>query len=233
MSASPLDRPVWSALTGPQARLATRLGDAVRIDPAIGFFAACAGGSAASDDLGMLMFKTKRQSWLLEAGPVQPPLGLTLGRTAPLTQMIAESPVLEEDSDGAEIVVLGDGDAAEMFALARATEPGPWESATHLYGGYYGIREGGRLVAMAGTRLRPSAQLAEVSGVCTDPAARGRGYARKLMVRVMRDMADRGETPFLHCYSSNEGAIALYRTLGFAVRCELVVSVLEVKHSGG
>ena len=231
MSTHPLDRPVWNALTGPQARLATRLGDAVRIDPAVGFFAACAGETAASNDLGTLMFKTERQCWLLEAGPVEPPVGIALLRSAPLTQMIAEAPALV-DGDGSEIVALGDGDASEMFALARATEPGPWESATHRYGGYYGIREGGRLVAMAGTRLRPSWHLAEVSGVCTDPATRGRGYARKLMVRVMRDMVERGETPFLHCYSSNEKAIALYRTLGFVVRHELVVSVLELKQSG-
>ena len=93
------------------------------------------------------------------------------------------------------------------------------------------MREGGRLIAMAGTRLRPAADLAEVSGVCTDPSARGRGLARRLMIRVMRDMAARGETPFLHCYSSNEKAIALYRTLGFVIRRELIVSVLQVHQS--
>jgi len=226
MSAHPLDRPVWNALTGPQSSLATRRGAAVRIDPEIGFFAALTQSGSAGEDLTALTLATGRQSWLLESEPVEPPAGLTRVRTAALTQMIAGDPVL--DASDEDIVALGDADAAEMFALARATEPGPWEHRTHQYGGYYGIRDDdGRLVAMAGTRLRPSERLAEVSGVCTDPGARGKGHARRLMIRVMRDMAHRGETPFLHCWSTNETAIALYRRLGFEIRRELLVSVLE------
>ena len=223
MSGHPLDRPVWHALTSVQAGMAIRIGNAVRIDPAVGYFAAAQGTGGA--DLLEVTRAAGQPSWLLEGGPVEPPAGLLRSRTAPLTQMIAESPVLDDDDE--RIVALTEDDASEMFTLARATEPGPWESKTHSYGGYYGIRQDGRLVAMAGTRLRPSESLTEVSGVCTEPAARGRGYARKLMIRVMRDLVARGETPFLHCYSSNEKAIALYRTLGFAVRRELVVSVLE------
>ena len=224
MSGDPLERPVWNALTGPQAALAVRHGDAVRLDPEIGFFAALADAGDPAD-LAALTRATGRPSWLLERTPVDPPAGLARSRAVPLTQMMATDPVL--DADDEDIVALSDADAPEMFALARATEPGPWESGTHRYGGYYGIRERGRLVAMAGTRLRPSARLAEVSGVCTYPEARGKGYARRLMIRVMRDMAACGETPFLHCWSSNAGAIALYRTLGFAVSRELTVSVLD------
>ncbi|MGX7952318.1 GNAT family N-acetyltransferase [Tsuneonella sp. HG249] len=223
----PLERPVWSALTGPQAALATRLGDALRIDPDIGYFAATEMGTEASEDLGRLTRSTRRQSWLLERGAVAAPPGLTLMRTAPLTQMIALQPILDADVDEG-IVALSDADADEMFALARATEPGPWESGTHRYGGYYGVRNGGRLIAMAGTRLRCEGGLAEVSGVCTDPSVRGQGLARRLTVRVLRDMVERGETPFLHCWSSNHAAIALYRTLGFEFSRELVVSVLDV-----
>ena len=226
MSGDPLKRPVWSALTGPQAALATRHGNAVRINPEIGYFAAMREESAPSEDLACVTRASGRQSWLLEPRPVERPAGLVRLREAALTQMIAERPVLDGNDEG--IVPLTEADSRDMFVLARATEPGPWESDTYLYGGYYGIRENGKLVAMAGTRLRPAPDLAEVSGVCTDHAARGRGLAKRLTIRVMRDMVDRGETPFLHCWSSNEAAIALYRTLGFAISRELVVSVLDV-----
>ena len=228
MSEHPLDRPVWHALTGVQQPMATHIGSAVRIDPAIGYFAADEG--IGGPDLLAVTRAAGQPSWLLESEAVEPPVGMVRSRTAALTQMVADRPLLDNNDEG--IVPLSEVDAREMFALARATEPGPWESRTHTYGGYYGIREQGRLMAMAGTRLRPSAAYTEVSGVCTDPAARGRGYARKLMIRVMRDLVERGETPFLHCYSANEKAIALYRSLGFVVRRELVVSVLELRQSG-
>lgn len=190
MSGDPLERPVWNSLTGPQNAIATRRGTAVRIDPAVGFFAASEDACAASTDLAALTIATGRPSWLVEAEPAKPGAGLICLRTAPLTQMVAVNPVLDADGEG--MMTIGDADAGEMFALARATEPGPWESGTHRYDGYYGFRERGRLVAMAGTRLRPAEGLAEVSGVCTYPEARGKGYARRLMIRVMQDMVAQG-----------------------------------------
>ena len=67
----------------------------------------------------------------------------------------------------------------------------------------------------------------EVSGVCTHPDWRGRGYAGGLMQIVAARIAARGETPFLHAYADNAGAIALYEKLGFRLRCEVNVAVLE------
>jgi predicted GNAT family acetyltransferase len=42
----------------------------------------------------------------------------------------------------------------------------------------------------------------------------------------MAGFAARGETPFLHTYAANAGAIALYETLGYRARRELMVTVL-------
>ncbi|MEQ1542687.1 MAG: GNAT family N-acetyltransferase, partial [Novosphingobium sp.] len=84
----------------------------------------------------------------------------------------------------------------------------------------------GRLAAMAGERMLPGPGLGEVSGVCTWPEFQGQGFAASLIRRVMAGIAARGEVPFLHSYAGNARAIGLYETLGFRVRCEMVVTVL-------
>ena len=65
-----------------------------------------------------------------------------------------------------------------------------------------------------------------MSGVCTHPDHRGRGYAGALMRLVAGRILERGETPFLHAYASNRGAIALYETLGFTLRREVLMTRL-------
>ena len=112
-----------------------------------------------------------------------------------------------------------------MAALADHAKPGPWGPATHRYGPFFGVREDGRLLAMAGQRmLMPG--MAEVSGVATWADCRGRGLARALIGHVMREMVARGETPFLHSYADNAGAIALYQSLGFRIRRQVDVLVI-------
>ena len=37
---------------------------------------------------------------------------------------------------------------------------------------------------------------------------------------------EHGETPFLHAYASNRGAIAMYETLGFSLRREVLMTRL-------
>ncbi len=121
--------------------------------------------------------------------------------------------------------MLDEGDAADMRALSLLTRPGPFGPLTHRLGRFVGVRDHGQLVAMAGERMRLPG-FTEVSGVCTHPDFRGRGLAGALMRIVMQAMLDRGETPFLHAYAAHDRTIALYETLGFAVRARLPMTVL-------
>jgi predicted GNAT family acetyltransferase len=124
------------------------------------------------------------------------------------------------------LLPLGEQDAGEMLALASLTEPGPFFARTHRLGGFVGVKQGGKLVAMAGERMKPPGYT-EVSGVCTHPDYRGRGYAAGLMRVVGRAILARGDLPFLHVYASNTGAIALYHGLGFTLRRTMMMTVLR------
>jgi ribosomal protein S18 acetylase RimI-like enzyme len=223
----PLDRPVWNALTGRQAQLAIAAGAAVRIDPAYGPFAAArdAGEEAQAALVATLRGPDDRIGVVeREAWPVPP--GTRMLGGGDLVQMVFEGATIDA-ADDPRIELLGEGDAAEMAALAYATEPGPWGSATHRYGPYYGIRIGGRLASMAGERLRLPG-FAELSGVSTWPEFRGQGLAAALVRRVVRGFLARGDTPFLHCYAANVGAVALYEKLGFRVRAGMTFTVLAL-----
>jgi predicted GNAT family acetyltransferase len=113
-----------------------------------------------------------------------------------------------------------------MLALAQLTQPGPFLARTHVMGMFRGIRIDGRLAAMAGERMRVPGYT-ELSGVCTHPDFRGRGLARRLSAIVCAGIDARGETPFLHAWKDNHAAIALYEQLGFRLRAEVNVAVLE------
>ncbi len=113
-----------------------------------------------------------------------------------------------------------------MLALARLTKPGPFRARTIELSQFWGVKDGdGRLLAMAGERLQLPG-MSEVSGVCTHPDARGRGYARLLSAHVASEIVRRGETPFLHAWASNHTAIGLYEALGFELSGEVEALVV-------
>ena len=223
----PLDRPVWNALTSTQAHLAIVTGAAVRMDPDYGPFAAARDDSTEAqvalaatlqgpdDRIGVV----ERQAW-----PV--PDGTRVLGGGDLVQMVYEGKAPRKPDDQ-RIKLLGERDAKAMAALAHATEPGPWGSKTHRYGDFYGIRIGRKLASMAGERMRVPG-MAELSGVSTWPEFRGQGLAKILVRRVVRGLLERGDTPFLHCYAANVGAIGLYEQLGFRTRARMCFTILAL-----
>jgi predicted GNAT family acetyltransferase len=138
-------------------------------------------------------------------------------------QMTFEAPQPAKPSQAFRKLTLAD--VPDMLALTKLTEPGPFLLRTIELGAYYGIHESGSLVAMAGERLHLTG-FTEVSAVCTHPSFRGRGYGNALMSIVISGIMNRGETPFLHVRTDNP-AIELYKKLGFQVRAQLYLAVIQ------
>jgi predicted GNAT family acetyltransferase len=223
MDRHPLDRPVWNALTTRQADLACGDARALRFEPSHGPFAAAADASPGSlAALGALV-PAEGQLWTVEAEAMPTPAGVVAVRSTVLHQMVAAA--VAPPAPAFDIVRLTENDAPAMLALATLTKPGPFFARTHRLGGFVGVKQDGRLVAMAGERMKADG-FTEVSGVCTHPDHRGRGYAAALMRSVSHRILDRGESPFLHVYPDNAGAIALYEALGFRLRRPVAMTIL-------
>jgi ribosomal protein S18 acetylase RimI-like enzyme len=223
-SIHPLDHPIWFSLITRQIELAEGGARARRYPPAIAPFADIVDVSPQSfAALGALMSQSDL-AVLFTPDPVTPPAEFKILLAETGEQMIGTP--AESSIRGVEIVTLGADDAAAMVELTELTKPGPFTLRTHELGTFLGIRIDGQLVAMAGERMKP-ANYTEMTAVCVHPDHRGRGYAQVLLAAVSRQIAARGEIPFLHVFSSNHSAIALYRRQGMEIRRRLYVTVLQ------
>ncbi|MDL2407418.1 GNAT family N-acetyltransferase [Rhizobium calliandrae] len=222
-----LDRPAWHALRTAHATLAEGSERARRYPPSIVPFAAAADDTAESLEALENLPAGDEVMALVEAKPVTIPPGLTVISEGKLVQMIAERPY-ERISDS-RIEPLTEADAAEMLALATLTKPGPFTLRAQSLGTFWGVKMDGRLVAMAGQRMRQSggqSGFAELSGLCTHPDFQGRGLGTLLFRFVAGEISVREETVYLHAYATNTPAISLYKAMGFRMRCEMNLTIV-------
>ena len=220
----PLDRPIWSALTTRQQTLAEGGALARRYPTPVAPFADMVDMSPQSfAALGALMSGSEI-AVLFTPDVVSAPAEFKILLAETGEQMIGTP--AESSIGGVEIITLGADDVAAMMALTELTKPGPFSARTHELGVFLGIRIDGELVAMAGERMKP-ANYTEMTAVCVHPSHRGRGYGQLLLAAISRQIVARGEIPFLHVFSSNSSAIALYQRQGMEIRRGLHVTVLQ------
>ena len=230
-----LDNPVWWALRESQRSLGSAIGRAVRFAPEVSPFGGFEGDPEPVDweDMAGLTGPGATVAVIAtEEGQFVAPDGWTVSWTSPGVQMVGGKggigrpgpPPGGVPTDA--VVPLGVDDVPEMLALVAESRPGPFASRTVEFGGYVGVRREGRLVAMAGERLRPPGS-AEISAVSTHPDHRRQGLAELLIGTVAAGITARREVPFLHAAGGNTNAIRLYQALGFTVRRTVWFTVLE------
>ncbi|MEJ1154461.1 GNAT family N-acetyltransferase [Microbacterium sp. Mu-86] len=215
LDATVLDNAAWHALSGPHAAFAEGDGLARRYHPDVAPFVAV----RTWDD---------PRVWASLSDLVGP--GAQIGLSGDIPEFpdgwqelwrgegvqLVETGSLHPVPD-AEAVLLGEGDVPEMLALVERNKPGPFLPRTHELGRYVGIRRDGRLVAMAGERLRLPGWT-EISAVSTDDAYRRQGFASRLVLDVAFHIQQRGDRALMHAAATNVTAIAAYERLGFARR---------------
>jgi ribosomal protein S18 acetylase RimI-like enzyme len=218
-----LDNIVWHTLTGPQAKFASGTGAVRRyargFSPIVGF------ADPANPDFDALASLCEPgESFYCDGWSGAAPAGWRIAADSTMFKMVWEGGLPVED-EAPDAIALGDAHRDDALALATLTRPGPFGPRTIELGEYFGFVVHGKLVAMAGERME-AGTLREISGVCTHPDVQGRGFARRLMRKLVRRQVLRGQTPFLHVMRDNETARALYERIGFRTYRESAVRVL-------
>ncbi|MGA2718991.1 MAG: GNAT family N-acetyltransferase [Candidatus Acidiferrales bacterium] len=221
---NPLDNPIWAALTTRRSEFAEGTGLARRFHPEVTSLAGFAEASKeAYASLADLLSDGQPAALFLPTEQNPPPGWRTID-SMPLLQMrLDDSRTIAR---AAHVDELKPSDAAEMLALAQLTKPGPFGMRTHEMGNYIGIRREGKIVAIAGERLRVEGYT-EISAVCTLPGYLGRGFAAGLIGELVARIRERGETPCLHVRGENTRAIELYKRLGFEIRAQMYALVVK------
>jgi hypothetical protein len=167
-----LDNPVWHALTGPHAAFAIGSGRARHYPRDIVPFSAFAEPTpAAYRDLAVdLPPNTEARLHRLCDESVPP--GWNKIAAYPMLQMVADR-IEGALPDGRTVVSLGESDIEAMLELMAATNPGRFGPRTPILGTYLGIRDGDRLIAMAGERIR----VRDMSSLAASPRIRRRAAA--------------------------------------------------------
>lgn len=230
-----LDNAIWQALSTRQREFAETFGQARRFVPQVTSLAAFSEPNPEGYTSLAGLVGPGGTAVLSLASPYRPVPGWDVVTTFPGLQMVCENgkPATDRHADSElatsstlSISELGYRDSPAMVELAALTKPGPFGTRTHELGTYLGIRSEGKLIAMAGERLKVPGYT-EISAVCTRPEHTGKGYARILMMEIMRGIRHRGETPFLHVRQDNARAVELYLRLGFATRSVVLFTILK------
>ncbi|MFC5865538.1 GNAT family N-acetyltransferase [Acidicapsa dinghuensis] len=225
-----LDNPIWNSLRTHLAYFSEGGELARRFQAKIGPLAGLKEQSTEAYAELRSLLKSGEYGVLFLADEPRLPEGWKLLKHGRGDQMICRK-TLPVPLTGFEIVPLGPNDVPEMLSLTQLTDPGPFRERTIELGAFFGVRQNGRLAAMAGQRLSMPG-FVEVSGVCTHPDFRGHGYAQALVAYVTALIQRRGDTPILHVYSKNDSAIRVYERLGYTRRWSAHVAVITPLFEG-
>jgi predicted GNAT family acetyltransferase len=219
---SGLDRPIWSALTSNHEHLG--YGDSMvrRYHPSVAPFAAISHETpAAYHKLSRLLQPDEHVRLLSQVDVTE--LSIPQAKNVSVIHQMVATHVAAGEIDDHDVIQLTRIDAKDMLELAQRTKPGPFGTRTHETGRYVGIRDHGRLIAMAGERMQ-FGRYVEISTVCVDDDWRRRGLAGRLVQVAAKQIAHRGGVPFLHVFNDNVTARNLYERLGFEDRRTLFVT---------
>lgn len=224
MSITELDNPVWHSLNGVHQYLAIGGDLAKRYPSDILKWAAVKDYTEESfQELASIV--NVGETLVVDGAHNLESVQWEILRTATAFEMICTEPIPVPQHD-LDVQRLTANDVPDMMALVELTKPGPFNVRTIEMAQYIGIRQDNQLVAMAGKRLC-TPNYHEISGVCTDPNHRGKGYASLLTKILSHQFQQNDFIPFLQVVPEKLAAKRLYEKLGFEVHQRVEFAVMR------
>ncbi|HRW06644.1 MAG TPA: GNAT family N-acetyltransferase [Caldilineaceae bacterium] len=227
MNVALLDNPAWHALSSHHQHLAIKGETAARYQPDV--FLVAALSENKSTEFHELNALVPLGDMVIVTGSLPTNLiGWEVVLSSATGQMVCEELKHHPQRNTITLnaIPLTTTDVPEMLDLVRLAQPGPFARRTVEMGHYIGLRENGKLVAMAGERVHLPG-FCEISAICTHPDYRGRGYGTALTTLAAARIVARQEVPFLHVLPTNKIAMKLYEQLGFRFRKEMKLTTLK------
>jgi ribosomal protein S18 acetylase RimI-like enzyme len=133
-------------------------------------------------------------------------------------KMSLADPTRIYDADTSDAPRLEPRGLSEVEEFYRRSYPGNWFDPRMLSTGqYFGIREDGALVSVAGVHVySPDFGVAALGNIATLPSHRGRGLAGRVTARLCTSLLQTASRIGLNVKADNLGAIACYQRLGFS-----------------
>ena len=146
-------------------------------------------------------------------------------------KMALTDPACLDAVDTSAAVRLAPDDLVEIKALYDVAYPGSWFDPRMLETGhYYGVREDGVLLSIAGVHVySPRYRVAALGNVTTHPQARRRGLAALVTAKLCQELRRNIDQIGLNVRADNASAIACYTKLGFTKNAAYWEYALELK----
>jgi GNAT superfamily N-acetyltransferase len=124
--------------------------------------------------------------------------------------------------ESTDIIRFNKNDHLELEAFYKEAYPGNWFDARMLETGhYYGIRNEGKITAVAGVHVYSAKyKVAALGNIATHPVMRGKGLGMIVTAHCCRELLKTVDTIGLNVSQDNAPAISVYRKLGFEVKAE-------------
>jgi ribosomal protein S18 acetylase RimI-like enzyme len=126
---------------------------------------------------------------------------------------------------------LSTNDLKEIQELYRESYPGNWFDPRMLETNkYFGMRENGRLVSIAGVHVFSKRfKVAALGNITTLPAHRNKGYGARVTGRLCQSLLDEDIQVGLNVKADNTAAISCYRRIGFRTIASYEEYTVQIK----